>query len=91
VTCIVFSWRAVFGEAPAVILLPPRSLKMSDPSKVRKCNPARAVLPRQRAMAFESGPTRGLNSQERIKVVRQLAHLLTLAAGMRIEETDREC
>jgi hypothetical protein len=41
-------------------------------------------------MAFESRLTRGLTSQERIKVVRQLAHLLILAAGMTLEESNRE-
>jgi len=63
---------------------------MSDRYKVRKCSPARASLPRQTTMAFESRLTRGLSGQERIKVIRQLAHLLMLAAGMRIEESDRE-
>ena len=63
---------------------------MSDRYKVRKYDPARAVMPRQKTMAFESRLTRGLSGQERIKVIRQLAHLLMLAAGMRIEESDRE-
>jgi hypothetical protein len=63
---------------------------MSDRYKVRKCSPARASMPRQRAMAFESQLTRGLSCQERSKIIRQLAHLLMLAAGMRSEENDRE-
>jgi hypothetical protein len=41
-------------------------------------------------MAFESQLTRGLSCQERSKIIRQLAHLLMLAAGMRSEENDRE-
>jgi hypothetical protein len=41
-------------------------------------------------MAFESRLTRSLTGQERVKVIRQLAHLLMLAAGMTIRENDRE-
>lgn len=63
---------------------------MSDLHKVRKYRPAQASMPRQRTMAFESRLTLGLTSQERIKVVRQLAHLLILAAGMTLEESARE-
>jgi hypothetical protein len=63
---------------------------MSDRYKVRKNSPTRAPVPRQKTIAFESRLTRGLTGQERIKIIRQLAHLLMLAAGMRIEESDRE-
>jgi hypothetical protein len=63
---------------------------MSDRYKVRKYSPALASTPRQRTMAFESRLTRALSGQERLKVVRQLAHLLMLAAGITIEESDRE-
>ncbi len=63
---------------------------MSDLHKVRKYRPPQASTPRQRTMAFESRLTRGLTSQERIKVVRQLAHLLILAADMTLEESNRE-
>jgi hypothetical protein len=63
---------------------------MSDLHKVRKYRPAKASMPRQRTMAFESRLTQGLASQERIKAIRQLAHLLMLAAGMTIEESNRE-
>ena len=63
---------------------------MSDRYKVRKYNPVRAPMPQQKAMAFESRLTRTLSGQERAKVIRQLAHLLMLAAGMTIEESDRE-
>jgi hypothetical protein len=90
VTCIGSSWRADFGEAQAVILPPSRSCKMSYRYKVRKNKPARAPMPQQKAMAFESRLTRSLIGSERIKVIRQLAHLLMLAAGMTIEESDRE-
>jgi hypothetical protein len=57
---------------------------------IRKYGPALASTPRQRTMAFESRLTRGLSGQERTKVIRQLAHLLMLAAGMTLEESDRE-
>ena len=63
---------------------------MSHRYKVRKSGPSRASVPRQRAIAFESRLTRSLAGQERNKVVRQLAHLLMLAAGMMIRENDRE-
>jgi hypothetical protein len=63
---------------------------MSHRYKVRKNCPDRAPAPQQRAMAFESRLTRSLTGQERVKVIRQLAHLLMLAAGMTIRENDRE-
>ena len=63
---------------------------MSHRYKVRKICPDRGRAPQQRAMTFESRLTRSLAGQERIKVIRQLAHLLMLAAGMTIRENDRE-
>jgi len=63
---------------------------MSHRYKVRKNWPTRAPVPQQRALAFESRLTRSLTAQERNKVVRQLAQLLMLAAGMTIRENDRE-
>jgi len=63
---------------------------MSHRYKVRKNCPDRGPASQQRATAFESRLTRSLAGQKRIKVIRQLAHLLMLAAGMTIRENDRE-
>jgi hypothetical protein len=90
VTCIGCSLRADFDEAPAVILPPSRSRKMSDRYTVRKNRLSRAPVPQQKTIAFESQLTCSLTGPERIKVIRQLAHLLMLAVGMTIKESDRE-
>jgi hypothetical protein len=58
---------------------------------MRKNCPAHAPVPQQRAMPFESRLTLSLTGQERKKVVRQLAYLLMLAAGVTTRENDREC
>jgi hypothetical protein len=63
---------------------------MSERYKVRKTRSSRAPSPQQKAIAFESRLTRGLTGPERTKVIRQLAHLLMLAAGMTIKESDLE-
>jgi hypothetical protein len=62
---------------------------MSHRFKVRKNSLARAQVPQQKSIAFETRLTGGLTGQERFKVIQQLAHLLMLAAGM-TEENDRE-
>ena len=60
---------------------------MSQRTKSRKrTSPA----PRQKSIAFESVLTRGLNAPERTKVVKQLAHVLMLAAGVASQESDVE-
>ena len=63
---------------------------MSERYKVRKNNSSLAPAPQQKTIAFESRLTRGLTGPERMKVIRQLAQLLMLAAGMRIEESGLE-
>ena len=90
-TCIGCSKRADFGEALVVISPSPRSNKMSEPTKFRKrqTTPS-APTPRQKSIAFESGLTRGLTAQERMKVVKQLARVLMLAAGIVSKESDVE-
>jgi len=45
-------------------------------------------MPRQKTIAFESGLTRGLTGLERMKVVKQLAHVLMRAAGLASKESD---
>jgi hypothetical protein len=62
---------------------------MSEPYKFRKSTSPR-IPPRQRAIVFESRVTRSLTGSERMKVVRQLAHLLMLAAGVVTKESDCE-
>jgi hypothetical protein len=62
---------------------------MNEPQKTRK----RALPPpplRQISMAFETIRLHGLTSAERKKVVIRLAQVLTLAAGVAIEERDDE-
>jgi len=63
---------------------------MSEPYKFRKSNSPPRILPQQKAIAFESRVTRTLTGSERMKVVRQLAHLLMLAAGVVTKESDCE-
>jgi hypothetical protein len=89
-TCIGCSKCADFGEASMVISPSPRSNKMSEPTKFRKRSPPSAPTPRQKTIAFESGLTRELTGVERMKVVKQLAHLLMLAAGIASKESDVE-
>ena len=89
-TCIGYSKRADFGEAIVGIFPPPRSTKMSEPTKFRKRSAPSIQLPRQRTIAFESGLTRGLTGPERMKVVMQLAQVLMLAAGLASKESDDE-
>jgi hypothetical protein len=78
------------GEAPAVIFPSPRSDTMSEPTRIRKRRPLAPPTPHQKILAFESGRTRGLTAAERLKVVKQLAQILMLAAGTSIRETDGE-
>ena len=61
---------------------------MSEATKFRKIPPA--PTPRQKTIAFESGVTRELTEVERMKVVKQLASLLMLAAGIASKESDVE-
>jgi hypothetical protein len=89
-TCIGCSRSADFGEALVVISPSPRSNKMSEPTKFRKRPPPPAQTPRQKTIAFESGLTRGLTGLERMRVVKQLAQLLMLAAGIASKESDVE-
>jgi hypothetical protein len=63
---------------------------MAEPTKFRKRPPASAPTPRQKSIAFESGLTRGLTALERMKVVKQLAQILMLAAGFTSKESDDE-
>ena len=63
---------------------------MSEPTKFRKRQTPSAPTPRQKSIAFESGLTCGLTSLERMKVVKQLAQLLMLAAGIASKESDVE-
>jgi hypothetical protein len=42
------------------------------------------------SMVFESTALRGLSTAERTKALTSLAHLLLLAAGVVVEETDDE-
>ncbi len=63
---------------------------MSQPTKVRKRPPPSPSTPRQKSIVFESGLTRGLTAPERMKVVKQLAQVLMLAAGIASKESDVE-
>jgi len=63
---------------------------MFEPTKFRKRQTPSAPTPRQKSIAFESGLTRGLTAQERMKVVKQLARVLMLAAGIVSKESDVE-
>jgi hypothetical protein len=63
---------------------------MSEATKFRKSPPSPAPMPRQKTIAFESGLTRELTDVERTKVVKQLAHILMLAAGIASKERDVE-
>ena len=63
---------------------------MSEPNKSRKRPSPSAPTPRQKAIVFESGLTRSLTGPQRMKVVKQLAHVLMLAAGIASQESDVE-
>jgi hypothetical protein len=64
---------------------------MSEAYKSRKRrSPPPAIPPGQRCIVFESRVLRGLTGPQRTKAVRQLAHLLMLAAGAAIEENGVE-
>lgn len=64
---------------------------MSEAYKFRKrSSPPPVILPGQRCIVFESRVLRGLTGPERMKVVRQLAHVLMLAAGVATEENGLE-
>ncbi len=63
---------------------------MSEPTKFRKRPSPLAPTPRQKSIAFESRLTRGLTRAERMKVVKQLAQVLMLAAGIACKESDVE-
>jgi hypothetical protein len=64
---------------------------MFEPTKFRK-RPSQWKIQtsRQKTTAFESGLTRGLTGLERMKVLKQLAQLLMLAAGLASTERDDE-
>jgi hypothetical protein len=63
---------------------------MSQRTQSRK-RPSQSVpTPWQKAIPFESTLTRGLTASERTKVVKQLAHVLMLAAGLASQESDVE-
>lgn len=61
---------------------------MSEQRKSRKSTSPQA--PRQKTVVFESRATRGLSGAERMKAVKQLAHVLMLAAGITSQENDVE-
>jgi hypothetical protein len=63
---------------------------MSEPTKFRKRLSPSCPTPRQKTIAFESRVTRGLTGPERMKVVKQLAQVLMLAAGIANVESDVE-
>jgi hypothetical protein len=63
---------------------------MSEPNNFRKRPSPSVPTPRQKSIAFESGLTRGLTGAERMKVVKQLAQVLMLAAGIASKESDVE-
>jgi hypothetical protein len=63
---------------------------MSEPTKFRKRPSPSTRTPRQKTIAFESGLTRGPTGLERMKVVKQLAQVLMLAAGLASKESDDE-
>ena len=63
---------------------------MSERSKSRKRPSILAPTPRQKTIAFESRLTRALTGAERVKVVKQLAQILMLAAGLASGESDVE-
>jgi hypothetical protein len=63
---------------------------MSEPYKFCKRNSPPAIPPHQRSILFESRALRGLTGPERMKAVKQLAHVLMLAAGIASQERDVE-
>lgn len=50
----------------------------------------RATAPRQISIAFESRSLQGMSVAERLKALMHLANLLTLAAGLPLEEKSHE-
>jgi len=63
---------------------------MSQRTQCRKRTSPSLPAPRQKSIAFEWVLTRGLTAPERTKVVKQLAHVLMLAAGVTSQESDVE-
>ena len=63
---------------------------MSHPHPVQRPQAPLPAKSRQMSMVFESTGLRGLSTAERTKALTSLAHLLLLAAGVVVEETDDE-
>ena len=63
---------------------------MSHPRPIQRPQAPPQAKPRQMSMVFESTGLRGLSTAERTKALTNLAHLLLLAAGVVVEETDDE-
>lgn len=60
---------------------------MSQRIQSRKRTSSSVPTPWQKTIPFESTLTRGLTDSERTKVVKQLAHVLLLAAGVTSQES----
>jgi hypothetical protein len=86
-----FSGNEAFDEAPKAI---PASSRRSTMVQSRKSSlqqlPQAAMPPQQISMMFESRRLQGLTPGERTKVLSHLANILTLAAGIAIEEDGDE-
>jgi hypothetical protein len=61
---------------------------MSKPRKIQREQASPPAEPRQMSIVFESNGLRGLSAAERTKALTDLAYLLTLAAGVVVEEND---
>jgi hypothetical protein len=64
---------------------------MSKPRQSQREQSAPPIEPHQMSISFESNRLHGLPADERMKVLRDLACLLMLAAGVAVEEGDDEC
>ena len=63
---------------------------MSKSRKIPREQASPPPEPRQMSIVFESNGLRGLSTAERTKALMNLAHLLTLAAGVVVEVNDDE-
>ncbi len=67
-----------------------RRTEMSKSREIQREQGPPPAEPRQMSIAFESNGLRGLSAADRTKALMNLAHLLMVAAGVVVEESDDE-
>lgn len=88
--CVCFFWSVDLGEASVMTPQSFSRTEMSHPRPVQRPQAPPPARSGQLSLVFESTGMRGLPTAERTKALTNLAHLLLLAAGVVVEETDDE-